>query len=197
MLLEILPFFSMLHNDFKNPSGWTLQSNCSLFSNIPKIILLTDQQKQPSLRQCGSHFTSMTDNLNWDLKLKTIAKSPYITLVYVAPLLKSAHGGSKVIHGQFLKMSLQSLNHSMQNVTCHFFSFVCNQLKFRLKKFKLCFSWFHFIFSPENFLKTLNVTFPSPCNVLSGWSYNWCWLSSWLWLIVLCSVELTAFGHLL
>lgn len=104
------------------------------------MIFVDRSMKIALIKAVGDHISHQRQLIYIRTKnSQTIEKSPVIILVDVVPSHKSSHRGSKVIHGQFPKMFPQSLNPSMQNVTCHFlFLFVCNWLKFRLKKLKLC-----------------------------------------------------------
>lgn len=164
----------------------------------PQNDFVDRSMKTALIMQCGSHFTSKTTNLNWDPKLPNYSKVSYnsssLCSTTVPIILQRWQGYSRTIP------QIVPAEPELSRAKCYlpFFSFVCNKLKFRWKKLKLCFFSDFISFSYwKTFGTHYDVTFCSPCNVSSGWGYNRSWLSNWLWLIVHCRVELTAFGHLL
>lgn len=89
------------------------------------MIFVDRSMKIALIKAVGDHISHQRQLIYIRTKnYQTIEKSPVIILVDVVPSHKSSHRGSKVIHGQFPKMFPQSLNPSVQNVTCHFFFFL-------------------------------------------------------------------------
>lgn len=142
----------MLHNDFKILLVNTGVQLFSIFQH-PQNDFVDRSIKTALIKAVQVIFHIKVTDINWNPKWPNYRKVSYSLHSTTIQIIPHRWQGYSCINFPGCLFRVWTIPYK---IGLAIFSFVCNQLKFRLKKLrKFCFSWFHFVFSPENIWDTL------------------------------------------